>query len=126
MVPANQPPAPPSKRLARSLYNFLAMADCTAEMLRGLGWFDFLRGGLPDTDDARIVAADAVHFMLIDPNGARIQDDDSVLYAALAFVKYERRNTQQPSDLIKGLNLVLHSRPVERRSVRDWFLQAFA
>ncbi len=52
--------------LAKQLYLYLLAGDCNTTELRRLGWFEFLRFDLPDTDDARILAAVALHRLLID------------------------------------------------------------
>lgn len=109
--------------MIKRLYNWLA-AGVDAHALRTLGWFDFLRGGAPDTSDARVLAAAAVFHLLVDDSGTQVHHDDSVIYAVLGFVESERGGSP-PSRVSGGLLRVLSATPVTREAVEAWFTQTF-
>lgn len=93
-------------------------------MLRQLGWFDFFRGGAPNTDDARVLGAAAIFHLLIDASGRQVNYDDRVVYAVLGFVESERRGPF-PTRVSQGLAKVLSSAPVTQQSIEDWFLDTY-
>jgi hypothetical protein len=109
--------------MVRELHKWLA-ADLSVRALRDLGWFDFLNGGAPDTDDARILAAAAVFALLIDDAGRQIHHDDGVVYAVLGFVE-SMRGGAPPTRVSAGLLAVLHASPVSRQSIEAWFLATY-
>lgn len=109
--------------LAKLLHQYLNAADVHNSTLRALGWFDFLNGP-PDSDDARIVAARAVHHLIIDESGRQIWHDDSVLYAILAFTQ-AARGGRQPTAVIDKLSKVLEASPVTLTSLEAWFLSEY-
>jgi hypothetical protein len=92
--------------------------------LRALGWWDFLKMGVPDTHDARIVAAHAADWLLLDADGRAHDFQPKVLYAILAFARAERGTDDLPSEL-EGRFMILLARPVSRETLREWFLLAF-
>lgn len=110
--------------LAKLLFQYLLAADCHSSELRRLGWFDFLRFDLPDTDDARLLAAGAIYRLLIDDEGAEINHDGRIVYGALAFVRAVRGGAL-PTHVSRGLQTILADRPVNEDAVVAWFLATF-
>jgi hypothetical protein len=92
--------------------------------LRRLGWFDFIRFNRPDTDDARIFAAKAIHWLLVDDSGAAINYDDRILYAVLAFTQSVRGGAL-PSTVSRELTYLLSSTPVSESTLEEWFCTTF-
>lgn len=109
---------------AKKLYLYLLAADCHNPELRRLGWFEFIRFDLPDTDDARVFGAVALHRLLIDGSGAQINHDDRIVYATLAFVRAERGGAL-PTVVSRELLRLLGASPVSEEAVIQWFTRTF-
>ncbi|HEX8243175.1 MAG TPA: hypothetical protein VF541_06760, partial [Longimicrobium sp.] len=103
--------------LAKELYLYLLAGECHTAELRRLGWFEFLRFDLPDTDDARVLAAVALHRLLIDDSGAQINHDGRIIYATLAFVIAKRGDPSRPTLVSRGLERVLAAAPVSETAL---------
>jgi hypothetical protein len=110
--------------LAKTLYFYLIAADCHSSELRRLGWFDFIRYDLPETEDARVLAAIALHRLLVDDSGAQINHDDKVLYAVLAFTRSQRGGAL-PTTVSKELTIILSRSPVSESTLVEWFCNTF-
>ena len=110
--------------LAKLLFQYLLAADCQISELRRLGWFEFLRFDLPDTDDARRLAATALHRLLVGDSGAEINHDGRIVYATLAFVRAVRGGAL-PTDVSRSLQRILATSPVEEAALIDWFAATF-
>jgi hypothetical protein len=111
-------------QLAKDLYYYLVAADCHSSDLRRLGWFEFIRYDLPDTDDPRVLAAVALHRLLVDDSGTQIHHDDRVVYGILTYV-HSRRRGRLPSTVSRDLMRLLSRPPVAEAALVDWFLAAF-
>lgn|GEM_PF-2749222 len=112
--------------LAKDLHAYLLAGGCSTPDLRQLGWVDFIRFDLPDTDDARVLAGISLHRLLVDGNGVEINHDGSIVYATLAFAKAKRGGTTPPSALSRDLMRVLADAPVSEERLVKWFLESFA
>lgn len=110
--------------LAKLLFQYLLAGDCQISELRRLGWFEFLRFDLPDTDDARRLAATALHRLLIGDSGAEINHDGRIVYATLAFVRAVRGGAP-PTDVSLNLQRILGAPPVEEAALAEWFTATF-
>ena len=110
--------------LAKRLFQFLLAGGCPMPELRRMGWFDFLRHDKPDSDDARILAAAAIVYLLVDDDGKEINHDGCVVYATLGFVRGVRGGGL-PSANSKELFDLLAATPVSRVSIEEWFLRTY-
>jgi hypothetical protein len=111
--------------LAKELYLYLLAGECSNAELRRLGWFEFLRFDLPDTEDARVVAGTALHRLLIDDSGAPINHDGRIVYATLAFVIAARGDPSRPTQVSRELERILAKAPVGEDTVVAWFRSTF-
>ena len=109
--------------MLKSLHGWLA-ESCGIYTLRELGWYSFLKGGAPETDDARILGAAAIFHLLVDDTGTQVHHDDSAIYGVLGFVE-SKRGGSYPTRISGGLVKILGTSPVTRTAVQDWFLQTF-
>jgi hypothetical protein len=112
--------------LAKELHSYLLAGGCTTPELRQLGWMDFIRFDLPDTEDARILAGIALHRLVVDAAGTQLNHDGRVVYATLAFAKAKRGGTRPPSALSRDLLAVLATPPITEERLIKWFLESFA
>ena len=109
--------------LAKSLFQYL-LANCSSSELRNLGWSRFVKFDLPETDDARALAAASVCYLLVDEDGRQINHDDRILYATLAFVQ-SIHGGPRPTSLSGGLTRILATTPVNEAEVIRWFTKTF-
>lgn len=110
--------------LAKKLYLYLLAEDCHTPELRRLGWFEFIRFDLPETDDARVLGAIALHRLLVDASGKQINHDDRIVYGTLAFVRAERGGAL-PTSVSRELLRILSNDPVAEEVIVDWFTKTF-
>ena len=110
--------------LTKKLFQFLLAGGCPMPELRRMGWFDFLRHDRPDTDDARIIAAAAIVYLLVDDDGKEINHDGCVVYATLGFVRGVRGGGL-PTANSKELFDALAATPVSRHLIEEWFRRTY-
>lgn len=115
---------PSPDAIAKRLHGYLKYAGCDAEVLHTLGWYEFLKHGVPPTTDVRRIGADAVLWMLVSDEGLQIRHDDRVLYAVLGYVQ-GLCGGDNPTTVVTGLAGLLAEQPVSPEAIRDWFESTF-
>lgn len=114
----------PGQGLAKELYAWLTEAGIRHDVLRPLGWFDFLNGQVPETDDARTVGAHAADLLLFDSGGAPLNYEPRILYAILAFVQ-ARRGGGNPTELEKSFNEMKAEGVISIDRLLAWFEEEY-
>lgn len=109
---------PNADRLAKSLQLCLSRALGMKE-LRRLGWFDLLQEDWPQTDSPSRLACDALFRLSVDDHG-NWTEQPSVIVGIVTFLKQTTGKFPTSVEL-KDLKSLLESRPVDRRSVEQWF-----
>ena len=112
----------PGDRLAKALHPFLAQ-KASVQILKSLGWFDFLSNDRPETSDPIEMAATAFIYLSIEDDGTW-NGQKQILTAVIAFLHTGTRKLPTTQDLA-DLKHILQSGPVNPGHVNDWFRLVF-
>ena len=112
-------------RHAKDLYQFLNHAS-DPPTLRTLGWWDFFRYDVPQTDDCRRVAAHAAYHLLIGDSGRPRNYAPRLLYAILGFCKARAGSPLHETQLQDAFDrLADQDGRYSLKTLEEWFTKTF-
>ena len=112
----------PGDRLAKALHPFLAQ-KAIPQVLKALGWFDFLSNDRPETADPIEMAAAAFNYLSIEDDGTW-NGQKQILTAVVAFLHAHTRKSPTSQDL-SDLKKFLEADSVDLHHIKNWFQQVF-